>query len=495
MNHTFLWHKLITAGVNGNMIRTIRSMYSNLQSCVRLNGNITDWFSVETGVRQGDNLAPTLFALFINDLTLDINSVHCGISLDTDLELSILLYADDVVLMSDSADGLQNQLTALNNWSVKWNLRINSDKTKIVHCRKASSPRSTHNFKLGDKSVDYVSAYRYLGFTISETLDYTVGVSELGTASSRALGALTSKYFKIGGLDYDTFTKVFDSTVIPIMTYSSGVWGYKVYDKLERLQYRAIRTFLGVGKTTPIPAICGDFGWTPIHIKQHCNIVRLWHRIVSMNAHRIPHKIFMWDANFSHTHRCTWYNEVKSIMDICEMMDLFQNNYTNGLSAKFVCSQAETMLLRKHKEQWTLDVDGMPKLRTFKLLDSCYEVQPYVKANITRQQRSVLARMRCGTYSLEIEKGRYRGIPAVRRFCKMCRDNQTVEDEKHFLIHCPSYSEERNTFFIDFQLRNNTDFSNMNDTEILKLLLSIDSKFVADFIINISNIRNHLLSV
>ena len=85
---------------------------------------------------------------------------------------------------------------------------------------------------------------------------YTVGVNELATASSRALGALILKYFKIGGLDYDTFTKVFDSTVVPKMTYSSGVWGYKVYDSLERLQYRANRTFLGVGKTTPIPAIC-----------------------------------------------------------------------------------------------------------------------------------------------------------------------------------------------------------------------------------------------
>ena len=65
----------------------------------------------------------------------------------------------------------------------------------------------------------------------------------------------------------------------------------------------------------------------------------------------------------------------------------------------------------------------------------------------SRQQRCVLARMRCGTYSLEIEKGRYRGIPAVRRFCKLCRDQDTVEE--HFLIHRPSYSEERDNFLMD----------------------------------------------
>ena len=156
------------------MIRIIRSMYSNLQNFVRLNRNITDWFSVETGVCQGDNLDPTLFALFINDLTLDMNSVHSGISFDKDLELSILLYADDVVLLSNSADGLQKQLIVLNNSSVKWNLRINGDKTKIVHYRKASSPRYSLIFKLVNKSIDYVSVYRYLGFAISETFDHTV---------------------------------------------------------------------------------------------------------------------------------------------------------------------------------------------------------------------------------------------------------------------------------------------------------------------------------
>ena len=62
------------------------------------------------------------------------------------------------------------------------------------------------------------------------------------------------EHFVIGGLDFDTCTKVFDSTVIPIMTYSSGLWGHKLYDLLERLQYRAITTFLGVGKTSLIPS-------------------------------------------------------------------------------------------------------------------------------------------------------------------------------------------------------------------------------------------------
>ena len=128
VNHLFLWHKLKMAKIHGNMIRTIQSMYSNLQSCVRLNGDLTDWFTIETGVRQGDNMAPTLFAIFINDLTADINSLHCGVKLGENTDVSILLYADDIVLIADSERNLQQQLSKLHEWSSKWLLKVNSDK-------------------------------------------------------------------------------------------------------------------------------------------------------------------------------------------------------------------------------------------------------------------------------------------------------------------------------------------------------------------------------
>ncbi|CAG2207757.1 unnamed protein product [Mytilus edulis] len=91
-------------------------------------------------------------------------------------------------------------------------------------------------------------------------------------------------------MDFATYTKIFENTVIPVMDYASGVWGSKRYDVLERLQYRAIRTFLGVGKTSPIPAITGDMGWTSILVNNQCNIVRLWCRLMKLPDIRISRK-------------------------------------------------------------------------------------------------------------------------------------------------------------------------------------------------------------
>ena len=80
------------------MYKAIKSTYEKLQAAVRLNGSLTDWFSVEAGVRQGDNLAPTLFAVFVDDLVTEINRIGKGINIGTD-SFSCLLYADDIVLI------------------------------------------------------------------------------------------------------------------------------------------------------------------------------------------------------------------------------------------------------------------------------------------------------------------------------------------------------------------------------------------------------------
>ncbi|CAG2222861.1 unnamed protein product [Mytilus edulis] len=195
-----------------------------------------------------------------------------------------------------------------------------------------------------------------------------------------------------------------------------------------------------------------------------------------MHVGRIPNRIFQWDSTLSEKYKKTWYNELKSVMEKCELLELFNNNYTNGLSVKFIANYSELLLRQKHHDKWKLDIMNMPKLRTFRCLETNFETQQYITTNMTRQQRSTLARMRCGTFPLELELGRYRGIPSNRRFCKVCNDNVSVEDEKHFLIKCPLYSCERNNAFADFQQRNNIDLSVLSDDEILIKLLTTDCK-------------------
>ena len=63
-----LWSKLIASGISGKVFNVIRNIYQCVKSCVSMNGNKSDYFMSYTGVRQGENLSPLLFSLYINDL-------------------------------------------------------------------------------------------------------------------------------------------------------------------------------------------------------------------------------------------------------------------------------------------------------------------------------------------------------------------------------------------------------------------------------------------
>ena len=131
----------------------------------------------------------------------------------------------------------------------------------------------------------------------------------------------------------------------------------------------------------------------------------------------------------------------------------------------------------------------MPKLRTYKLLKCEFQTEPFLKRFLSRSQRSSIARMRCGTFPLEIERGRSRNIPPEQRLCRMCNSN-SIEDEHHFLIECPKYVENRDKLFDDIRTHYH-DISGLSNLDKLCELLSNNklSKLVANFISDCYHIR------
>ena len=117
-----MWYKLICIGITGRILDAIQSLYVNVQCTVKINDLFTPWFPVSTGLKQGCKISPTLFSVYINDLAQKINSLGCGVQLD-DAMISTLLYADDIVLISPSAENLQTMLNALDIWCKKWKPR------------------------------------------------------------------------------------------------------------------------------------------------------------------------------------------------------------------------------------------------------------------------------------------------------------------------------------------------------------------------------------
>ena len=70
VDRTLLFYKL------RKLYDTIKTLYTSCKSAVNINGYLTDWFSTEYGVCQGDDLSPTSFGLYINDLSSDLQKCN-----------------------------------------------------------------------------------------------------------------------------------------------------------------------------------------------------------------------------------------------------------------------------------------------------------------------------------------------------------------------------------------------------------------------------------
>ena len=103
-------------------------------------------------MRQGENLSPLLFSLFVNDIEEEFISSGCSYitlndnQLDNLIRLLILMYADDTIILADSEANMQKALNALQMYCNKWKLEINCSKTKVSIFSRVKSTPDEYNF-------------------------------------------------------------------------------------------------------------------------------------------------------------------------------------------------------------------------------------------------------------------------------------------------------------------------------------------------------------
>ena len=233
---------------------------------------LSETFNIQIGVRQGCVLSPFLFSFFINELATQIEQ-NCtyGIQLHPDtFQLFLLLFADDIVLLSSTVTGLQKQIHELEIFCERSMLTVNLDKTKVVVFKKGGKLSSKEKWFYNGHLLEITSSYKYLGVYFTNQLSWSLHANYAATQALKVFYGILRQISKLGDLNMNSYFKIIDVKIKPILLYGSEIWGLNCFTKLEMVHLFACKKFLGVKQNTPNIMIYGECGRFPLYIESYC---------------------------------------------------------------------------------------------------------------------------------------------------------------------------------------------------------------------------------
>lgn len=452
VNRPMAMYRLQEYGVTGRLYNAYKAIYDSALCALKINGNLTEYITTVMGTKQGDNSSPTIFGIFINELLQKLEESGLGVKLGEDDTISVLAYADDIVLLAENEENLQKMVSMLYEWCNKWRMKVNCEKTKVMVFRQNRHVRvKIPNIKYGLETIEVVKSYKYLGVILDDVLDFKECIEVLASRAGRALGQIIDKSKEIKDLGFESFEKLYQSCVCPILDYGSEVWGLKDSKIIDDVQNRAIRYYLGVGKSTPLAGLMGETGWLASKSRRIICMIRYFNRILKMPDNRLPKRVFQHCRYRDET----WVEELHS-----EMSNMGMGSYWRTMTPVDI-NEVKRKLHNITQTAWRLELHNKPKLRTYVQIKERLEVSTHVTCYINKSARSLITQLRVGVLPLQLEVGRYYQIPVNGRICEACNMNE-VEDEEHFLFRCPLYNIERE------EIVNEVGITEMNMCDIFK---------------------------
>ena len=235
-----LLHKLKSYGISGQIFGLISFFLSSRWLWVVLDGKSSQEYPVNAGVPQGLILGPTLFLLYINDLTDD---VICNIAINAD---DTTLYsncrqASDLWQELELASELESDLRDTVDWGRKCLVDFNAGKTQLVLFDQSKNTGAI-DVKMNESVVEEKTSFKMLGLTFSSKLDWGSYIVSIAKAASNKIGALIRS---VKFLSPEVALYLYKSTIQPCMEYCCHVWAGApscYLEFLDKLEKRICRT-------------------------------------------------------------------------------------------------------------------------------------------------------------------------------------------------------------------------------------------------------------
>lgn len=235
-----VWHagliwKLKTLKIPDAIVHIIANYLKNRSFRVKTDNHLSKARIMEAGVAQGSTLSPLLYAIYVQDMPKHDKCLHS-------------LYADDTVLYTKHVDikiacrAMQDQLDAITQWSTKWKLKINGDKSNtIIFTRRY--PKLQDTLQIQNQKIPYNTIVKYLGIILDSRLAFRTHIQTIRDGAFQRYMSLYPIFkghttLKIKRLIYTQLIRAY-------MTYGCEIWAQahrRHIQKLNAIQRQICRT-------------------------------------------------------------------------------------------------------------------------------------------------------------------------------------------------------------------------------------------------------------
>ena len=424
-------------------------MYSNDITCVKLNNLVTETFPCYTGVKQGCMLSPTLFNLFLSDLPQTLNRTETEhVKIDS-TPVSCILYADDLVIVSKTAKGLQKYLDKLEEYSNTEGIEVNKDKTKVMIFNNNGHRMNSYQFHYKNSTLENVKNYKYLGLVFNTFGHSNEARNELKKVGLKALFKLEREMGEQFRTNPKLTMRLFDALVKPILLYGSEVWGIDNKEKnegkdpAEIVHIKFCKMLLGVPTNASNNACRAELGRIPLKTTSNYRSIKFWMKLITSKTPKLSCKMLQESEN--NEHYSYWNFKIKSLLFNIGLGNVWlEKNYNAEKKHNIWLKNVKRRLTDIAIQTWYADLhndnrknkDQRNKLRIYRQFKTIYKYENYLTQVKNIKHRVALTKLRISSHKLQIERGRYKK-PYTKPEDRTCPKCQTcMEDERHVFIKC-----------------------------------------------------------
>ena len=434
-----MWFKLWEVGVRGRLWRVLKSLYGRCEVAVRVGGVADDWYEEFVGLREGCVVSPLLFLIYINELPSLLEMGGGGGVRVGEGVVRCLMFADDVVLLSSTKEGLQRSLDIAGDFSRKWRFKFNFGRDKTAVMVFGGTGRE-ESWTLTGRVVPIVQSYKYLGVKLVDRRKGKWG-EQRRVMLAKARGAFWKAWglgVAGGWLSVRAAKGLWVSLVQPILEYGAEVdCGH--WEEAEVLLRLAGRMCLGVGREVPNEVVMGELGLWTVRARREYLMLTYWGKVSRQGGGTVVGAVYRegrrrLEAGIAG--RGEWCVRVKGLLGSLGMEERWVKEDVRDEGSW----RREVWKLVREKEglRWREGIARKPSLGLYFSVKKELKEEWFLGLSQVWVRRWV--RLRASASCLEVSAGRRRRVMRDRRVCGC---GEGVEDEYHFLDMCARWREER----------------------------------------------------